>query len=178
MTSRVAAAADDVVRDGDRQASVRDDIRGKVDRKVGEEIARETDHTAPEEQAEVESVARDMKAKSVAGLRRSERELGTGRRLKRIYQFIAYAFYVVYGLVGLMIGLELIGARDGSSFMKAMTLVTTPILAPFRAVLSDPSIGGSRLMLSYGLALVVYILVHLAIKGIFRVLIHRDGTEL
>jgi uncharacterized protein YggT (Ycf19 family) len=178
MSSRVIVAPDEVVRDGERQSSVRDDIRGRVDRKVGEEIARETDHTVPEEQAEVESVARDMKAKSVDGLRRSERQLGTGRRLKRIYQFIAYAFYVVYGLIGLMLGLVLIGARAGSQFMQVMTLVTTPILAPFRNVLSDPAVGGGRLMMSYALALVVYGLVHLAIKGIFRVLVHRDGTEL
>jgi hypothetical protein len=178
MSNPSEATVDEVVRDQDRQSSARDDIRGKVDRKVGEAIARETDHTAPQERAEVESVARELKAKSVDGLRRSERELGTGRRLKRVYQFVAYAFYLVYGLIGLMIGLELLAARGGSQFMKLMTLVTTPILAPFRNVLSDPSVGSSRLMLSYALALVVYGLVHLAIKGIFRILIHRDATQL
>ena len=178
MSSRIATETDGVVREEDRQASVRDEIRGKVDRKVGEAISRETDHTAPEEHAEVESVAREMKAKAVHEVRRSERELGTGRRLKRVYQFVAYVFYVVYGLIGLMIGLQLLGARDGSDFMKFMQLVTLPILAPFRNVMPDPSVGSSQLMLSYVLALVVYSLVHLALKGIFRILIHRDSSKL
>lgn len=178
MSSRADEPANEVVRDEDRQASARDDIRGNVDRKVGEAIERETDHTAPEERAQVESVAREMKSRSVKELRQSEREMGSGRRLKRIYQFIAYAFYVIYGLIGLMFGLELLGARDWSGFMKFMHLVTTPILAPFRNVMPDPSVGSFQLMLSYVLALVVYSLAHLAIKGVFRILIHRDGTEL
>jgi uncharacterized protein YggT (Ycf19 family) len=178
MSNPSEAATDDVGRDQDRQSSVRDDIRGEVDRKVGEAIARETDHTEPEERAEVESVARELKARSVDGLRRSERELGTGRRLKRIYQFVAWVFYVVYGLIGLMFGLALLGARAGSGFMKFMQLVTTPILAPFRNVMPDPAMGSFQLMLSYVLALVVYSLVHLALKGVFRILVHRDGTDL
>jgi hypothetical protein len=33
-------------------------------------------------------------------------------------------------------------------------------------------------MLSYVLALVVYGLAHLAVKGAFRILIHRDGKDL
>jgi hypothetical protein len=177
MASPGNAAVDEVDRDQERQSSVRDDIRSKVDQKVGQAIEHETDRTGPGEQAEAASVAHDLKAKSVKELRRSEGDVDRGRSLKRIYQFISYAFYVVYGMIGLMFGLELLAARDSSGFMRFMRLVTTPLLAPFHSVLPDPSVGSSQLMLSYVLALVVYALVHLAIKGIFRVLIHRDGAE-
>jgi len=176
MDGSTKAVIDDVDRDHDRQSSARNDIRRKVDHKVGEAIDKETDLTGPGEQAEVESVAHELKARSVTELRQSGFDLDRGRRLKRIYQFTRYAFYVVYGVVGLMIGLELLGARDSSGFMQFMRLVTTPLLTPFRNVMPDPSVGSSQLMLSYILALVVYALVHLAVKGIFRILIHRDGA--
>ncbi len=79
----------------------------------------------------------------------------------------------MYGLVGLMIGLELLGARQGTGFMRFMTLLTTPLLGPFKGVMPDPAVGSFQLMLSYLLALVVYMLLHKAIKGLFRLLIHR-----
>ncbi|MFA6958434.1 MAG: YggT family protein [Thermoanaerobaculia bacterium] len=178
MSGPVEAPPDDVVREHDRQGSARDDLRGKVDEKVGKSIERETDVTAPDEQAQVKSVAHEMKAKSVNELRRSERELDSGRVLKRVYQFVNYAFYVAYGLIGLMIGLELVGARDSSGFMQFMRAVTTPLLAPFRRVMPDPSVGSSKLMLSFVLALIVYALVHLAVRGVFRILIRRDSANL
>lgn len=178
MGSPTETKNDDVVRDHDRQLSVRDDLHGKVDEKVGTAIERETNLESPEDRAEAASVARDLKAKSVSELRRSDRELDSGRRLKRIYQFVDYAFYFVYGMIGLMIGLELLGARHGSGFVRFMQIVTTPLLAPFRHVLPDPAVGSFRLMLSYALALVVYVLIHLALRGVFRILVHRDNTKL
>ncbi|MGK2860140.1 MAG: YggT family protein [Thermoanaerobaculia bacterium] len=172
------AGTDDVAREHDRQTSAREDLRDKVDQKVGKSIERETDLTAPEERAQVKSMATELKAKSVNEIRRSERELDSGRRLKRIYQFVSYAFFLIYGLIGLMIALELVGARDSSGFMQFMRAVTTPLLAPFRSVVADPSVGSSQLMLSFVLALIVYALIHLAIKGIFRIMIRRDGSDL
>lgn len=178
MTRPFEPTVDDIDREHDRQASARDQLRGSVDRKVGQAIEQQTNLDAPEERAQVESVARELKARSVEEIRQSERELGTGRRLKRIYQYVAYAFYVAYGLIGLMIGLQLIGARDSSGFMKFMAALTMPLLAPFRGVMPDPSLGSSQLMLSYVIALAVYALLHLALKGVFRILIHREGAEL
>lgn len=168
---------DEVAREQDRQATAGEDLRDKVDQKVGASIERETGVTGPGEHAEVKSVAQELKAKSVDEIRRSGRELDSGRRLKRIYQFVDYAFFLVYGLIGLMIALELVGARDRSGFMQFMRAVTTPLLAPFRSVMPDPSVGSSQFMLSFVLALIVYALIHLAIRGIFRILIHRDTTS-
>lgn len=178
MSDPIRNEPDDVAREHDRQGSTRDDIREKVDQKVGESIERETEHTAPNEQAQLKAVAQELKAKSVDEIRRSERELDSGRRVKRIYQFVNYAFYFAYGLIGLMIGLELLGARDKSGFMQFMHAITTPLLAPFRQVMPDPSVGSSKLMLSYVLALVVYSLIHLAVRGIFRIMIRRDAANL
>jgi len=98
--------------------------------------------------------------------------------LKRVCQFVNYAFYVAYGLIGLMIGLELLGARDSSGFMQFMRAITTPLLAPFRSVMPNPSVGSSKLMLSFIVALVVYALVHLAVRGVFRIMIRRDSADL
>jgi ABC-type amino acid transport system permease subunit len=42
----------------------------------------------------------------------------------------------------------------------------------------DPAIGSFQLMLSYVLALVVYFLLHSAVKGLFRLLARRSDPDL
>jgi len=37
----------------------------------------------------------------------------------------------------------------------------------------DPSVGRFRLMVSYVVALIVYILVHMAVNGLLRIFVHR-----
>jgi uncharacterized protein YggT (Ycf19 family) len=126
----------------------------------------------------VRGVASELKSKALSEVAESEREVGRSRLLARVYQFVDYLFFLVYGLVGLMIGLELLGAREWTGFMRFMTLITTPLLAPFRSVMPDPAIGSFQLMLSYVLALVVYFLLHRAVKGLFRLLVHRGQADL
>jgi len=98
------------------------------------------------------------------------------RAIARVNQFVDYVFFLIYGLVGLMIGPELLGARNWSGFMRFMTAVTTPLLAPFKGLMPDPAVGSFQLMLSYVVALVVYLLLHKAIKGLLRILVFRETS--
>ena len=50
------------------------------------------------------------------------------------------------------------------------------LLAPFRGIMSDPSVGSMQLMLSYVVALVVYVLLHMAVSGLLRLFAHRKST--
>lgn len=153
-------------------------VRRKVDDEVRGELEAESEQEDRVERERVREVATGMKAKALREVEDSEREVRRGRKLARTYQFVDYLFYLVYGLIGLMIGLELLGAREWTGFMRFMTLVTTPLLAPFKSVMPDPAIGSFQLMLSYVLALVVYILLHRAVKGFFRLLVRRGDVDL
>jgi hypothetical protein len=42
--------------------------------------------------------------------------------------------------------------------------------------MSDPGVGSVRLMLSYVVALVVYVLLHLALNGFLRLFAQRKST--
>ena len=81
--------------------------------------------------------------------------------------------FVIYGLIGLEIILELLGAREGAGFKQFIDVLTAPLLAPFRGLLPAPSVGPMQLMLSFIFALVVYMFLHLAINGLLRMAAHR-----
>jgi uncharacterized protein YggT (Ycf19 family) len=153
-------------------------LKRKLHEDLHEELQREAHRETPTERKEVEAVAHELKRHTISEVVESERGSRRTRRLERVYAIVDYVFFVIYGLVGLMIGLELLGARDGSGFMRFMRTVTTPILAPFKGVMPDPAIGSVQLMLSYVLALVVYILLHRAVRRLFRLLIARRPVGL
>ena len=78
-------------------------------------------------------------------------------------------------MIGLQIGLELLGARQSSPFKQALDFVTTPLLGPFRGLMPDPALGSLQLMLSYVVALIVYVLLHQALDRLLRVLAKRPA---
>jgi uncharacterized protein YggT (Ycf19 family) len=164
--------------DDERRVADYEAVKRKVDDEVRAELEAESERADRGERVAVRGVASELKSKALSEVAESEREVGRSRLLARVYQFVDYLFFLVYGLVGLMIGLELLGAREWTGFMRFMTLITTPLLAPFRSVMPDPAIGSFQLMLSYVLALVVYFLLHRAVKGLFRLLVHRGQADL
>jgi len=91
----------------------------------------------------------------------------------RVSQIVDYAFYLVYGIISLEIILELLGARDSAGFKQFVDTIAAPFLVPFRGLMPDPSNGPFRLMLSYVMALVAYLLLHLAVNGLLRIFVHR-----
>ena len=87
-----------------------------------------------------------------------------------------YLFYLIYGVIGLQFVLKLMGARPGNGFVQFMAGVSWPLLAPFERIVGTPSAGAFQIQLSYLFALVVYIVLHIAINGMFRMIAHRKVT--
>ena len=54
-----------------------------------------------------------------------------------------------------------------------MDTLAAPFLAPFRGLMHDPGVGRFRFMLSYVIALIVYVLLHLAVNGLLRLFVQR-----
>jgi uncharacterized protein YggT (Ycf19 family) len=88
----------------------------------------------------------------------------------RATQILDYVFFVIYALIGLEIFLELAAARDANAFKRLVDTISFPFLAPFRSLFRDPAIGDSRIMFSYVAALIVWILIHFGLRGLFRLI--------
>jgi uncharacterized protein YggT (Ycf19 family) len=151
-------------------------VKGKLEEEVHARIAQESSASSPAEQAEVKSVAAGLKHKATAEVAETEGELQRARRMTRIGQVVEYVFFVIYGLIGLEIVLDLFGARHASGFKRLLDTVTWPLLGPFRGLMPDPAVGSMQLMLSYVVALVVYFLLHMALKGLLRLFAQRKSS--
>jgi uncharacterized protein YggT (Ycf19 family) len=151
-------------------------VKSSLEKGLHDRIAQEAASSSPAEEAEMKSVAAGLKHKATAQVTETEAELQRARRVTRIAQVGEYAFYLIYGLIGLEIVLELLGARQASGFKRLLDSVTWPFLAPFRGLMADPSVGSMRLMLSYVAALVVYFLLHMALNGLLRLFAQRKSS--
>jgi hypothetical protein len=162
--------------DEERRIDQHERIKGKLGADVHERIAREAATSSPAEQAEVESVAAGLKHRATAEVVETETELGRARRVTRVSQVVDYAFFVIYGLIGLEIVLDLLGARQASVFKRFLDAVTLPVLGPFHGLMRDPTVGSMQLMLSYVVALVAYVLLHWAVNGFLRLFAQRKAS--
>jgi uncharacterized protein YggT (Ycf19 family) len=158
-----------------QRVSQHESVKGEVRKKVHSDITREATESpdTPSERAEEAGVAESLKHKAVREVRDTESEIDRSRVAARTSQVIDYFFYIAYGIIGLVIVLEAIGARDSAGFKKFIDAVASPLLLPFRGLMPDPGIGSTRLMFSYMVALAVYLMVHLAINGLLRLVAQR-----
>ncbi len=165
-----------LVRDEARRSAQHADVKSELADEVQRVIASEARVEGAVEHAEVAAVGRELEHRAVREVVDTEREVGRTRRSARGAQIVDYVFFVIYALIAIEIVLEAAGARESNGFKSVMDTLTLPFLAPFRGLFADPSIGEYRFMFSYLAALVVWVLVHLAIRGLLRVIGHRQTT--
>jgi len=166
-----AVAADEA-----RRIAQHEQVKAKLEKDVHTRIEQESSSSSAAEQAEVKSVAAGLKHKAAHEVAETEGALQRARGATRISQIVDYGFYLVYGLIGLELVLQLFGARQGSGFKQFLDAVSSPFLMPFRGLMPDPSVGSMRLMLSYIVALAVYALLHLAVNGMLRLFAQRKSS--
>ncbi|HQR34965.1 MAG TPA: YggT family protein [Blastocatellia bacterium] len=160
----------------ERKLASHQEVKASIDEDINARIQAESARIEPEQSAELAGVAHELKHKAVQEAVETERELGQGRTAARISQVVDYIFYIIYGLISLQFGLGLIGARPSNGFAQFIGSVTRPLLAPFERIVGTPSVGASQIRFSYLFALVVYILLHLAVNGLFRLIAYRKVT--
>ena len=166
-----------VARDDARQTTQHAAVKSEVESHVNAEIAGEAAVASPEGQARVVEVAADLRDKAVDETVKGERAVGRRRVAARGSQFLDYAFYVLYSLLGIRLVLALIAANSSNGFVKMIRAVTDPFYAPFRGIVSSPSAeGGYTLVVPILIALVVYVLLHAAINGMLRMVAQRKTT--
>jgi uncharacterized protein YggT (Ycf19 family) len=160
-----------------RRAEQHESIKSKVEDDVGQEIAARATAPTVGEERQVDAVAGQLRGKAIKETMTSEREVERGRRAARGSQFIDYAFYVLYSLLAIRFVLALIGANASNGFVQFINSVSGPFYAPFQGIVSSPSAAGITLALPVFIAIVVYLLLHMGINGVLRMVAHRK-TEI
>jgi uncharacterized protein YggT (Ycf19 family) len=161
-------AVDESQRLAEHEAVKRDARKG-----VHAEIAGHAERLDEHDKARAAVVGEHLKEKAITEVVDTEAELERARGIARVSQIVDYIFYLIYGLISLEILLDLLGARDGNAFKHLVDRLNAPLLVPFRGLMPDPSSGRFQLRFSYIVALIVYVLLHLAINGLLRLLAHR-----
>ena len=153
-------------------------IKSGVKSEVGNEIYTEAVRSpAAVHSAEVENVADRMRERAVGEVVETEREVERARGAARISQVVDYIFFLIYGVLVIRLLLELFAARESAGFFQFIKTVTNPFYAPFRGLVPSPSTAeGFTLALPIIVAIVVYMLLHLAINGILRMIAHRKTS--
>ncbi len=159
--------------DESRRVAQHEAVKGAVRAEVDAEMAANARPMDRAERAEVHQVADELKGKVVAEVIETEAEIDRARFIARVSQVVDYIFYLIYGIISLMIVLDLVGANRRNSFYIFVNSLAQPLLAPFRGLVDDPTDQNIRFRLSYIVALIVYLLAHLAISGLLRLIAHR-----
>src|SRR5262245_19201565 len=157
-----------------RRAQQHGSVKTQVEGEVQAEIAEHAAETPPPEEARVKQLATDFRSKAVDEVAQSEREVERARGVARVSQIVDYIFFVLYALLGLRFVLALLAARSIAGFVRFIVMVTEPFYRPFRGIVASPSTdAGHTLMLPLVIAIIVYVLLHLAINGLLRMVAHR-----
>lgn len=149
-------------------------IKTGVKSDVGAQIATEAHRPTVNERVEVNNIAGEMRQKAINEVVETDREVERSRTLARVSQVVDYIFFVIYGLLTIRLLLELFAARESAGFVKFIKSATGIFYAPFDGIM--PSLkaqGGFELALPIIVAIVVYMLLHLAINGFLRMFAHR-----
>jgi uncharacterized protein YggT (Ycf19 family) len=153
-------------------AAVKGAVRSSVREQIAQDAERARSQGAPPGEPAGALVDR-FRGQAVSEVVQTDQEIGRARVVARISQLVDYIFCLIYGLIGLMILLDLVGANRGAGFYQLISRLTSPLLAAFRGLVDDPSAEHVRFRLSYLVALFVYALLHVAINGMLRIIAHR-----
>jgi hypothetical protein len=157
-----------------RRAGQHDSVKSQVEGEVQAEIAAHAARTAPPDDERVGHLADEFRAKAVDEVVQTQREVERARGIARVSQIVDYIFYVVYALLGLRFLLALLAARNKAGFVRFVVAVTDPFYQPFRGIVASPSTeAGHTLMLPLVIAIIAYLLLHLGVNGLLRIVAHR-----
>ena len=151
--------------------AIKTELRNDVNREVAHEARK---HAG--ERGDVHELGAELDRRAIREVASTESDVQKGRVAARAGQFLDYAFIAIYGLIGVEIVLEVTGAREANVFKRAIDFVSYPFLMPFEGLFRDPRIGEFRLMFSYIAALVAWLLLHLAVRGLLRLIATRQTS--
>jgi uncharacterized protein YggT (Ycf19 family) len=157
-----------------RRAVQHESVKAEIESDVNAEIAAHAQGATATEARREAQIAGEFRSKAVNEVVETEREVERSRGLARVSQIVDFIFYVIYALLGLRLLLELLAANRRAGFFQFIASVTDPFYAPFKGIVASPTAeGGYRLTVPIIIAIIVYLLLHLGIKALLRMIAHR-----
>lgn len=177
--SEPSGTDDTLAADQARRAMQHGDVKSQVEGDVNAEIAAQASQAPPPAAArKIEQVAGTFREHAVDEVVDSERSARTSRGVARLSQFIDYGFFLIYALLAIRFVLSLIAARSSAGFVQFIVSVSNPFYAPFKNIVASPRTGeGHTLLLPMVVALGAYLVLHLAINRLLRLVALRK-TEI
>lgn len=124
--------------------------------------------SAAEREANIAADRRDQRIDDTVSRDRTRIHARTAARGS---QFLDYAFYVLYTLLGIRLVLALIGAQAGNGFVQFINTLTNPFYAPFKGIVGSVSTeSGNTIVFPIIVAIVVYAMLHVAINALLRMI--------
>ena len=149
-------------------------VKAEIEGDVNAEIVAHAEGATPAEAHREAQIAGEFRSKAINEVVETEREVERSRGLARVSQVVDFIFYVIYALLGMRLLLELLAARKSAGFFQFIRSVTDPFYAPFRGIVPSPTAeSGQTLALPIVIAIIAYLLLHLGIKALLRMIAHR-----
>src|SRR5258707_13071032 len=165
---------DKLLRDEAERAAHYETIKSNIKSEVGGEIVAGAERPADIVGKSVGNIANNMRQTAVSEVEQTHHEVERGRAAARVSHVVDYIFLLIYALLGIRLALDLLAARESAGFYQFIRSATDPIYAPFRGIVPSPSTPeGFTLALPIVIALISYMLLHLAINGLLRMVAHR-----
>lgn len=163
-----------VLVDEGRRIAQHQKVKAHVQGEVGSEIEARADRPMARDEVKVSQAAEELRGRAVHEVVGTEREVVRGRKTARVSQVVNYLFGLVYALLAIRLLLSLIAARPGAGFTQGVRAVTDPLMAPFRGILPNlASPDGYTLALPVLFAILIYGVLHLAVRGFLRLIAER-----
>lgn len=142
---------------------------GPEPRVAGEDIDRRTAAERRIAQLQVDEERR------VSERRLAKHESLARRRyaIDRVTHFVDYLFYLLYGVLAIRFLLALLGARETAGFVQFIRSLTWPFYVPFARIVPRPAVDGGIADLPAAIAILAYIVLHVAVRGLLRVIAAR-----
>jgi uncharacterized protein YggT (Ycf19 family) len=87
----------------------------------------------------------------------------------RVARLLDYLFGLLYALLAIRLVLEMVGARRDAGFSQFIASATNPFYAPFKGIVATNTLDGSHpIVWALVIAIVAYVLLHAAIRGLLR----------
>lgn len=165
---------DKVAADDRRRAAQHAETTSDIEEDVNADVARRAEKGSAAEAGRLDQVAGDMRTDAIDEVAGQGREISRGRLFARISQVTDYLFSILYGLLAIRLVLALLAANPANGFVRLINAVTEPFYTLFRGIVGSPSAEGHTLVVPILIAMAVYALLHGAIKGLLRMVVHRQ----
>ena len=88
----------------------------------------------------------------------------------RIARVADYLFGILYVVLLVRLALEFFHARKGTGFVEIIRAISDPFYAPFKGIVASDSVAGAPVVWPLVVAIIGYMLLHAAIRGLLRLI--------